>query len=143
MNQWQQSFSKRVGVLRETAVQKFEHFADDVLVGVYEEYAEFTSRHEFRSSAPQQQHGTRFYKFALSEDAYVLIFFRARGIDAVEWYYECSAPGHGCTQGQKATVPVAEASRQWVERCFQASLDELVTHVSKTCVPQAPELVKA
>ena len=134
MNQWQQSFAKRVEVLRDSAVARFERFAEDVIVGVYEEYSGFTAQHEFRPSAPPPQRGVRFYKFALSEDAYVLLFFRARGLDAVEFDYECSAPGRGCANGEKVSVSVAEAGRGWVERRFQTALDHLVAQVSEGCV---------
>ncbi|HOB75506.1 MAG TPA: hypothetical protein PKG54_13390 [Phycisphaerae bacterium] len=133
MNQWQQSFAKRVDVLRESAIKKFETFADEVLDRTYEEYAAFTAQHDFRNIAPPHQRGTRFYKFALSEDAYVLLYFRARGIDAVESEYECSVPGHGCTEGEKVTVVLAEANPAWVERRFQTALDDLINHVSQAC----------
>ncbi len=144
MNQWQQGFAKRVEVLREAAVKKFERFAEDVLADVYEEYAAFTTQHEFRPTALQQQPGARFYKFALGEDAYMLLFFRARGLDSVECDYECSVPGHGCVNGEKATIAVAEAGRGWIERRFQSALDDLVTQVSQTCANEhAPQLVNA
>jgi len=142
MNQWQQSFAKRVDALRETAVKKFEHLADEVLAGAYEEYAAFTAQHELHPSAPQPQSGTRFYKFALSEDAYVLLFFRARGLDAVECEYECSVPGKGCTNSDKVSTPVAEATRAWVERRFQTALDDLVNQVAAASADEnVPELV--
>jgi hypothetical protein len=144
MNQWQQSFAKRVEVLRESAVAKFERFAEDVVSGVYEEYAAFTGKYEFRPSAPPPQRGVRFYKFSLSEDAYVLLFFRARGLDAVECDYECSSPGHGCSNGEKVSAAVAEAGRGWVERRFQTALDDLVGQVSEGCVNETvSELVGA
>ena len=142
MNQWQQSFAKRVDVLRESAIKRFERYAEEVLAGAYDEYAVFTAQHDFRTSVPQQQRGARFYKFALSEDAYALLYFRARGIDAVECEYECSVPGRGCTNGEKASMPVAEAGRTWIEHQFQATLDDLVNQVSETCVEEdIPELV--
>lgn len=144
MNQWQQNFAKRVELLRESAVAKFEHFAEDVIAGVYEEYSAFTGQYEFRATAPPPQRGVRFYKFALSEDAYVLLFFRARGLDAVECDYECSSPGHGCTNGDKVSVSLAEAGRGWVERRFQTALDDLVAQVSECCVNETiTELVGA
>lgn len=144
MNQWQQNFARRVEVLRESAVSRFEAFVDDLVTEVYEEYAAFTAQHEFRATAPPPQRGVRFYKFALGEDAYVLLYFRARGLDAVEFDFECSAPGHGCSNGEKVSVAVAEAGRGWVERRFQTALDYLVTQVSEECVNEAiSELVGA
>jgi hypothetical protein len=142
MSQWKQNFVKRVDTLREAAIKKFETFADGALASVYEEYSEFTSQHEFHCSSPQHQQGSRFYKFALSEDAYVLLYFRARGIDGVECEHECSAPGQGCSESERTSVPSAEAVKNWVERCFQTALDDLLGRVAQSCsVEAAPELV--
>jgi hypothetical protein len=144
MSQWQQNFAKRVDVLRESAIKEFEGFADEVLDRTYEEYAAFTSQHDFHNSAPSHQRGTRFYKFALSEDAYVLLYFRARGIDAVEYEYECCVPGRGCAEGEKAGVALAEAGQAWVERRFQEALDDLVNRIAQAGPVEKPaELVSA
>lgn len=144
MSAWKQNFVKRVDALRDASLNKFETFAESVLSGVYEEYSEFTSQHEFHCSSPQQQKGSRFYKFALSEDAYVLMYFRARGIDGVECEHECSVPGLGCTESERTSVPSAEAVKNWVERCFQTALDDLLGRVAETCsVQTAQELVPA
>ncbi|GMU21769.1 MAG: hypothetical protein AMXMBFR13_18580 [Phycisphaerae bacterium] len=141
MDQWQQQFAKRVDSLREASVRKFEVFAEEVLAGVYESLAAFTSQHDFHSTAPPHQKGVRFYKFTLSEDAYVLMYFRARGIDTVECEYEVSIPGQGCVEGSKAHAAVGEAQRGWVERCFQTGLDDLVSRLAQACHVNAPEPV--
>lgn len=137
MNQWQQSFAKRVEALRESGVKKFEIFADEALEDVYEDYAAFTAQHDFRNLKPQHQRGSRFYKFSLSEDAYALLYFRSRGIDSVEFECECSAPGRGCLDGQKAVVPLAEANRGWIEQCFQNGLDQLIGQLAQPAAKAA------
>lgn len=142
VSDWRQQFAKRVDVLRESAAKAFDRFADQTVDAVYEEFAAFTSQHDFHCAAPQHQQGARFYKFALSEDAYVLMIFRSRGIDSVECEHQCSAPGRGCAKGEKASIQIAEAGREWVEACFQAALDDLVARVSDACLKEQPrELV--
>lgn len=141
MNQWQHDFAKRVESLRDASVRKFEQFADECLNSVFREFSDFASRHEFQCSEPKPQRGVRFYKFAIAEDAYVLMYMRSRGIDAVEWEYECSVPGRGCVEGDKENRRLTDAGRAWVERCFQTALDDLVNRVSETAVAEEPELV--
>ncbi|GMV98722.1 MAG: hypothetical protein HRF43_06880 [Phycisphaerae bacterium] len=145
MNQWQQGFAKRVEALRETALKRFESFADGVLAEVYEAFVEFASRYDFQCSAPQHARGSRFYKFALSEDAYVLIYFRARGLDGIECEHECSVPGRGCGESGRSGIALADADSAWVERCLQVALDDLVSRLSEAGSPSrpAPELVGA
>lgn len=144
MNQWQQGFVKRVDALRESGFKRFEAFAEEVVARVYEEYSQFASQHDFNCGVPQFQRGSRLYKFALSEDAYVLLYFRSRGIDSVECEYECSVPGRGCVESDRNRVALGDATRPWVERCFQVGLDDLITRVSAGAAAKpAPELVGA
>ena len=130
MNQWQDSFIKKVGALRDESARKFEHVADDVVDRVCSEFTEFAARCEFQSSTPQSQKGLRTVKFALTEDAYVLISFRFQGFDTVDCDYECFVPGQGRIEGLRSSMGLHGVDREWVERCFQTALDDFVTRSS-------------
>lgn len=131
MNKWQEGFVKKVEGLRDEAAKKFERVAGEVLERTYRKFADFTGRCEFQSDEPQSQKGLRTFKFALTEDAYVLIFFRLRGFDMVDCDYEWFVPTHGRVDGLRTTVGLHGVDEQWVERCFQMALDDFVSKFSE------------
>lgn len=126
MNDWQKKFSTKIGALRDKAAQRFEQFAARVLEQTHEEFVDFASRHEFHCSTPQTQNGSRTYKFALTEDGFVLVYFRSHGIAEVACSFECYIAGEGRTVTREKTREQVEADARWVESCFQNALDEFV-----------------
>lgn len=130
MNQWQESFVKKVGAVRDESARKFERVADQVVDRVCGEFTEFAAGCEFQSSTPQSQKGLRTVKFTLTENAYVLVSFRFQGFDAVDCDYECFIPHQGRVEGLRSTVALHSVGREWVERCFQTALDDFVTRFS-------------
>lgn len=144
MNAWEKRFAEKVEVLRERAVKVFDCFVDETVVPVFTELSEFTARLGFHCSCPQRQKGLRSFKFALSESAYVLCVFRARGVADVEFEHEAFAPRRGQAGVAHTTSPLAHANREWVEGCLRAALDVLVEEYANSSVSQgAPEPVTA
>jgi hypothetical protein len=131
MDKWQKDFSSRVAALREGWSQQFDAIATDLLDPVQQAFSDFTRRCELQPSIIPDQKGMRLFKFALCEDAYVMLYFRPRGIDQIECDYECFLPRAGRVSGVKSTVSSRSIERQWVEGCFQMALDNLVTRVTE------------
>jgi hypothetical protein len=131
MNEWQSKFAAKIGTLREKAAHRFERVAASVLEETHQAFVDFASRHEFQCSTPQAQNGLRAYKFALTEDGFVLVYFRAYGIAEVASSFECYLPGRGRTVTREKTRDLAEADAKWIESCFQTALDEFVDAFSK------------
>lgn len=126
MDKWQQEFACRVGALRDQWARRFEAFANQALSACYAEYEALAQRCELQPGAPKGQTGVRTYRFALTEDAYVLLYFRPKGIDRIEFDYECCFPGVGRLEGVKSTCGVDRAGADWVQSCFRMALDDLV-----------------
>ena len=142
MTEWQKKFTSKIDNLRESAAKRFEKFASNVLEEVHEEVVDFATQHEFVCTAPGAQSGSRTYKFGLTEDGFVLVYFRSQGIADVEFSFECFAPGRGQVVTRQQTCGLGEADADWVERCLQSALDEFVDVFSKSDVPVAePVLV--
>ncbi len=138
MNEWKSKFSTKIDALRDSASQRFERFAANVLEDVHGELVEFATRHEFECSTPQAQSGGRMYKFALTEDGFVLVYFKTQGIASVAFSYECYLPGQGRSATRQQTRELATADGEWVENCFQESMDAFVDAFSK-CDASIPE----
>ncbi len=126
LNAWQEEFVSKIDGLRQRASRFFERFADEILVPVHKEFAEFTTKHDFRVMTPQAQRGLRSYKFALTEDAYLLAAFHAKGVAEVEFEYECFVPGQGDVGKFRVSSALGAADRDWVESCLQTALDFFV-----------------
>lgn len=132
MDRWQQDFASRVSALKEHCAKEFETFAAGTLAPAFTEFEAFATRCELLASAPKGQTGVRTFRFALSEDAYVLLYFRPKGIDRIEFDYEFSVPGRGRVEGLKSTSCVERATAEWVQSCFRMGLDELVNKYAET-----------
>jgi hypothetical protein len=132
MDKWQQDFSSRVAHLREGWSQQFEAIGQDLLEPVFQEFSDITRRCEMQPSVTADQKGMRAFKFSLCEDAYVMLYFRPRGIDQIESDYECFLPRSGRASGVKSTASARTAEKSWAESCFKTALDDLVTRFSES-----------
>src|SRR5262249_24327027 len=92
VDKWQQEFTSKVTGLREEWSQQFETIATDLFVQVFHDFSDFVRQCDMQSAVIPDQRGMRYYKFALCEDAYVMLYFRPRGIDQIESDYECFMP---------------------------------------------------
>lgn len=131
MEKWQQEFAQRVGALREQWAHAFANFAKGTLAPVFKQFAEFTQRLELQATQVQGHDEMYSYKFSLCEDAYVLLYFRPRGVDLIEFDYECFVPGAGRVAGVKSSASARSAEKHWVEACFRMALDDLVTRFTE------------
>ena len=132
MNEWQQSFAGKIEALRETWAQRFDTMAKETLEPTFEEFTEFVQQWNIQSNIPRAQNSMRSFKFILAEDAYVLIFFRGKGVDAVECQYGCAIPGQGTSEGPRSDTMVCNVDRKWAENCFKTALDAFVTKLTES-----------
>ena len=125
MNDWERDFSKRMESLREQSTDCLERFLEADLQAAFEGLSSFLSQWKFQTSTPQTQPGRRSFKFALTEDAYVLVAFRLEGIDSIECEWEYGLPVVGRVAGLRCSSSLRKVDRQWGESCFQKALDGL------------------
>jgi hypothetical protein len=116
--------------LHEHSARRFSRVVREVIGPVYDRVSSFVAQWNYQSSSPQAQPGMHSFKFALTEDGYVLILFRLTGIDQLECSYECWLPGAGCKGGHTLSGSLSGAEEPWVESCFQAALDDFVVRFS-------------
>lgn len=139
-NKWKEGFTGKVEALRDKWRQKFDVLASETLEPVFDELTEFVQQWDFQGSAPQTQSAVRTFKFALAENAYVLVFFRSKGLDAVQWLYECALPGEGTVKSRVSDAHVTEVTKEWATECFQTALDEFVAKLNEVeCTQEIAE----
>jgi len=146
MHDWQRTFVQKLEAARKQWLHRFERFALDYLDPAYQEFAEFTGSHGFQVLTPPCEPGTRLYKFGLTENGYLLITFRLRGLEEVEVCNEVFLPGVGALDTIRQHAALCDAGSEWVARQFQEGLDLFITEFGEAGAAeadQAAELVTA
>ncbi len=131
MNDWEKEFSRRMESLREQSTDCLERFLQADLQNAFGTFGNFLSQWRFQNSTPQTQPGRRSFKFALTEEAYVLVTFRLEGIDTLECEWEYGIPAVGRVTGARAFCSLRKVDRQWGETCFQKALDGLLAKLGE------------
>lgn len=136
MNDWQQSFARKMDTLREQYVRCYQEKVVEIIEPAFERLAEFLNQWHFRAVVPQARPGLHSYKFALTEDGYVLIGFRLTGIDQIDCAYECCLPGQGHIGGDSLKIALADIDAPWADTCFQTALEDFVEKFSADRQPR-------
>jgi hypothetical protein len=131
MNEWEKEFAKKMDSLHEQSSSCLNRFLQDDLQAAYEGMGTFLGQWKYQTSVPQTQAGRRSFKFALTEDAYVLVTFRLDGIDTLECESEYGLPGVGRSPGSRWASSLRRADRVWGENCFQKALDGFITKLAE------------
>jgi len=136
MNKWKQEFARKMEDLGEQSSADFDRFADEVLVPIFRDVSEFVAQWRFQTSIPQSNMGKKSFKFALTENRYLLILFRIEGINTLGCEYECCLPGKECIAGPRNSMILYNANQLWAESCFQTALDDFIEKFSSDKVRQ-------
>ncbi len=131
MNDWEREFSRKMESLRELSTDSLERFMQADLQTAFEGVTNFLSQWKFQTSTPQTQPGRRSFKFALTEDAYVLVTFRLEGIDSLECEWEYGIPVVGRIAGLRCSSSLRKVDRQWGDSCLQKALDGFLTKLGE------------
>lgn len=126
MSSWQQRFAEHMDVLCSQSSVWFDHFAQNVLDPAFESLSCFLERWHFEITQPTSDNQRRVFRFALTENGYLLIWFKAEGFDSLECEYEYFLPGIGRVSGTRTVGSLREVDPAWVENCFQVALDSFV-----------------
>jgi hypothetical protein len=126
MNDWQKRFTQKVETVRNASSERFEEVATRTLSTCFEEFHQFTAQHGLTASAPLAKPGIRTFKFAMTENAYVLLTFKLSGLEGMELLSEFVIPSRGKLPPINQAVELAEANDVWSRRAFEQALDHFV-----------------
>ncbi len=143
MSKWQERFTQKVGTVKEVSCGQFEKTARDSLEPVFEEFREFTAQQGLTATIPVARPGIRTYKFAMTENAYMLMSYRFAGFEHCEVQGEVFMPG---SERQKLTpehVELANFDVGWVRRMFEHTLDSFIDAFVDSLKASEAELVTA
>ena len=137
MSQWQQDFAEQMEALRGQAADRFERAIQETIEPVFKAMSDFVSQWQFRVSTPQAGENRRNFKFALTEDSYVIVGWRFEGVDTLECDYEYCVPGAGRVDGVRTSASLRGLEREWVESCFQTALSAFAKNFANAESPNA------
>ncbi len=123
MNQWQKRFAQKVEAAKATSFKRFEVTLDDKVVQVFEEFQSFVAHHGLQASVPANKNGIRTFKFAVSENAYVLITFRLSGLDGCEVRCEPFIPSEQKPPIFELRSSLSDLDADWARGVFEKTLD--------------------
>lgn len=144
MNDWEQTFLRKLEEGKRLWQCKFEQFATDCVKPVFEQMQSFTAGQGISAVSPETEDGSRRYKFGLTENGYLLITFRLHGFEEIEIAQEIVVPGAGSPISTTKRSRLADATEAWVEQHFQAGLSRFITRFVEASDPsecEAAELV--
>jgi hypothetical protein len=123
MNKWQERFAKKVDSVRQASADRFQQIAEGTLVPVFADFQEFTAQQGIDASDPMTKRGLRTYKFAISENAYVLVTFRTIGLDHCEAHTEFFVPHCKKHKPQIEQAALSGVDSARARQIFEAALD--------------------
>ena len=94
MNDWQKRFSQKMELVRDVSRERFAQFARTDLGSVFEEFREFTFQQGIQPTTPIAKPGIQTFKFALTENTFLLLTFRLKGLEHCEMLAEYFVPKH-------------------------------------------------
>ncbi len=144
MKTWKRSFLQKLETAKKQWLHKFEAFAEEQLQPAFGEFDEFATSSGFRVTTPNCEQGTRLFKFALTENGYLLVTFHMKGLEEIEVSSEVCVPGAGRLDPANKCAPLCEVGQPWVVKQFQNALDLFVTTFAEAGAnSQSEVLVKA
>jgi len=141
MDSWKQSFLEKLGKAQSQWVHDFEEALEGKFVPVHQEYEPFLADNGFKLSSPLHEPDRRSYKFELSENAYLLMIFRASGVGEFELRCESFAPGHE-PMLTKTVARAGDLDEDWAKRQLQSALDAFVDVLSEDVAEPVAEFVE-
>jgi hypothetical protein len=132
MGDWQQSFAKRLGDLRDGWTRAFTSTVEDDVLPTFRQMDSFLTTNGFTVTTPRTDGTVRSFKFALGEDAYVIVSFRLHGPMEVEATDEVFVAGDRELRPHSECVPIQSINATWAQGRFQAALDRFVEALEAT-----------
>ncbi|RJP30492.1 MAG: hypothetical protein C4547_16715 [Phycisphaerales bacterium] len=145
MSAWKERFARKMDTVRGAFNDWFERQLVDGFEPVLEDFGEFAHQHGFTLSTPQHRPGFRTYKFALSENAYVLLTLSMEGVDRCGFRAEFSVPRADCPE-LREWAELADVNPAWFQGCMEAAFDRFAdafSDASARVLAEPAELVEA
>lgn len=132
MNAWQKRFAEKMEVVREVSRGRFSELTEKLLEPIFEEFKVFTYEQGIQSSTPVVTAGFQTFKFAMTENTFLLLTFRLDGLEHCETLAEYFVPKEKKLAPIGETIELVDANADWVRRTFEQGLERFVDACMRT-----------
>jgi len=137
MDKWQRTFASKLESVRMHWLERFERIAEESIAPAFAEFDAFTTARGFAVTSPACDAGARLYRFCLTENAYLLVWFRLQGFEAIEAQGEVCVPGSKPRALPATRAHLPNVDLEWVREQFRVSLDRFVDAFDESSKAQA------
>ncbi|MCH8314397.1 MAG: hypothetical protein IIA64_00355 [Planctomycetes bacterium] len=130
MGKWEEHFATRMNALHHASSGNFDDLVQAEIMPAFEDLKSFVTSGGFTAVAMKGCDKIRPFRFSLSKDMFIDLFFRRRGPAEVTASFQLH---HPFTERREAvvleTVPLSSVTEGWARQQFQVCLDEFLTEV--------------
>ncbi len=145
MSAWKERFARKMETVRSTFNDWFERQMVDAFEPILDDFGDFTHQHGFSTTTPQHRPGFRTYKFALSENAYLLTTLSMEGVDRCGFRAEFAVP-RANVPDLRESADLGDVHAHWFQSCLEAAFDRFAdafSDASCKILTEQAELVEA
>ncbi|MCH8210351.1 MAG: hypothetical protein IIB99_03155 [Planctomycetes bacterium] len=130
MGKWEEHFATRMNALHHASSGNFDDLVQAEIMPAFEDLKSFVTSGGFTAVAMKGCDKIRPFRFSLSKEMFIDLFFRRRGPAEVTASFQLH---HPFTERREAvvleTVPLSSVTEGWARQQFQVCLDEFLTEV--------------
>ncbi len=130
MGKWEEHFATRMNALHHASSGNFDKLVQAEIMPAFEDLKSFVTSGRFTAVAMKGCDKIRPFRFSLSKEMFIDLFFRRRGAAEVTASFQLH---HPFTERREAvvleTVPLSSVTEGWARQQFQVCLDEFLTEV--------------
>jgi len=142
MGNWEAQFSSRMNALHHASSGNFDDLVQAEIMPAFEDLKTFVTSGGFAATAMKGCDKIRPFRFSLSKEMFIDLFFRRRGPAEVTASFQLH---HPFTERREAvvleTVPLSSVTEGWARQQFQICLDEFLSEVEALIGTGVPVVV--
>ncbi len=130
MSTWEKRFASRMNALHHTSSGNFEDLVKAEIQPVFDSVKPFITSGGFSAEAMKGCENIRHYRFSLSKDMYIDLYFTRKGPCEVSSTFQLHDPFAKRRDAvMMETIPLADVTEGWARQQFEVCLDEFLGEV--------------
>ena len=130
MSTWEERFASRMNALHHASSGNFDDLVKAEIHPAFESVKPFVTSGGFSAETKKGCENIRHYRFMLSKDMYIDLYFTRRGPCEVSSTFQLHDPFSKKREAVKMeTIPLADVTEGWARQQFEVCLDEFLGEV--------------
>lgn len=130
MSTWEERFATRINALHHASSSNFEDLVNAEIHPVFESVKPFVTSGGFSAELMQGCETIRHYRFSLSQDMFIDLYFTHKGPCEVSSKFQLHDPFSKQREAViMETIPLSDVTEGWARQQFEVCLDEFLGEV--------------